>query len=237
MRISTILVVMFCGLWIAFPGHTNVYFFEDFEAYDVGDPVAGTGDWLQSQWCTDGSGEISDDISFPPGGKSAYVESGKKIAYVMLEGLPNDYYVGCMFYHDPAAKEVQSMITLTEESSSLPWIGIGVHPDFPNTYVGRDKALDNVHTDLKVDRQDWIHIVYHMTDSGTTVSLNGEKVHESPSVAGEFSKIEIGNCWVFEGESNFDYIVVADTLGEVTPPTAVSPSRKLSITWGKLRQE
>jgi hypothetical protein len=203
----------------------------------VGDRVDVSDLWAQNPWAPDGAGEISDKVSFPPEGKSAYIANGMKGSFATLDELPNDYFVGCMFYHDPSAKETRSMITLTDESSSMPWIGVGVHPDFPDTYVVRDKATGNVHEDLGIARQDWIHIVYHMTSSGTTVSLGGKEVYESPSTAEKFTKIEIGNPWVIEGESYFDYIIVADTLGEVTPYTAVSSSAKLSITWGRLKQE
>ena len=118
------------------------------------------------------------------------------------------------------------------------WLGVGTVETVANFSI-RDKMSGGAETDTGIKRKGWINIMWLVTADGTTILLDGEEVHASTingaAWSSEGSFIWFANCWIEEGESYLDSLIIADSQSEIDSLMAVDAREKLSTTWAGLK--
>lgn len=219
--------------------HAKIYLFEDFESYTVGGPLDAGDLWEQHRNAV-APGEASDEVSYPPGGKSGYFPGQSGFGHSFAEdNLPEEYTVSFCYYHDPKADPpphyMMVIIKPYPEAGAQGWLGVGTVETVPDTYSLRDKAGTGQETDTGVERKDWVNILFNVTKDGTGIIINGENVYTSPQTS--FDGFWFGDVWSGAAEAYIDSIVIADTPEEATEILAVRPEGKLSTAWAALKRE
>ena len=235
------LAILLFGLLIVLAwsatGHAEIYLFDDFESYKVGDPLDSGDIWIIHQNAV-APGEASAERSYPPGGQSGYFPGQSGIKHIFSAGdLPEEFVISALYYHDSSGDPPHYMLVFKGPGGN-DWLGVGTIETVPN-YSFRDKQGTAQETDTKVKRKDWVNILWRVTEDATDVLLDGEKVYTS-TIGGstwsqEGSFIWFANVWSPDGEAFADSIVIADTEKEATALLSVEPGGKLPTVWAALK--
>jgi hypothetical protein len=234
--------ICFLGVIISLVSVTKVnagiYLYEDFESYEVGQPLDEGDLWIIHQ-DANAPGEASEQISFPPGGKSGYLPGMSGIKHIIEAGeLPEEFVISVCYYHDSTEDPPPHYMLVFKGLAGNEWLGVGTVETLPN-YSVRDKKGTGQETDTGVERKDWINIVWRVYREATDIYLDGEEVYNSTigglswSQPGAF--IWFADVWSGASEAYVDSIIIADTLEEATEILAVEPGGKLLTTWAALK--
>jgi hypothetical protein len=218
----------------------EIYLFEDFESYNVGENL-DTSDLWEKHQDADAPGEASDSRSCPPGGKSGYFPGRSGIKHTIeAEELPEEFFISACYYHNPSEDPPPHYMLVFRGVPGEDWLGVGTVETVSN-YSIRDKRGTGQETDTGVKRKDWINIVWRASVDGTDVFLDGEEVHNSIITGGAWGQagsfIWFADVWSGASEAYVDSIVIADTLEEATEMLAVEPERKASTTWAAMKMD
>jgi len=221
----------------------NIYLWENFEGFAPGESLDATGVWVQQG--TEPLGIASDALSHPAGGISGYFEQRAGIRHTISEGeLPSEFVISAWFYHDASGPPPHYMLVFKGPAGN-DWLGVGTVETVEN-YSIRDKRGTGQETDTGVQRKDWVHIVWQVTQDGTEIFLDGQSVYTSVitgdtwRTAGSF--IWFANTWAASGYAYLDSIGIADTLQEIEKSSNLAsnpspadgvlhPATWVNLTW------
>jgi hypothetical protein len=220
--------------------HAKIYLLEDFESYEVGEPLDVSDLWETHQ-DANAPGEASDKRSYPSGGKSGYMPGMTGIRHTIeADELPEEFFISVCYYHDPEEDPPPHYMLVFRGVPGDAWLGVGTIETVPN-YSVRDKRGTGQETDTGVKRKDWINIVWRVTEDGTDVFLDGEEVYNSTIGGGVWNQagsfIWFADVWSGASEAYIDSVVIADTLEEATEILAVEPEGKVSTTWAAVKTD
>jgi len=250
MRVRYLLsVVMLLLVFAHTPAHAEVYFSEDFEAYDDGVDIGEESDVWEMTEPNDnpiGAGIASSNQALS-GQKSALFDDARCMGFPFaVLGLPESYVVSTWFYHDPdqdpPPDAIVTMIPDAYPGGGGSWLGIGTRNQavVPENYTFRDKTGTGIYEDTGIPRRaEWVQFVFVVNSDATNLYVDGKEIYTANIASSRYNGYQMSRTppWGAQnGEVFIDDVMIADTMEEIAAAQSVSAAGKLISTWGGLKR-
>ena len=249
MRFSYLFLVVLLLVFSYNPAHAEIYFSEDFEAYDDGVDIGEESDLWEMTEPNDnpvGAGIASSKQAFS-GQKSALFDNARCMGFPFADlGLPESYVVSTWFYHDPnqdpPPDAIVTMIPDAYPGGGGSWFGVGTRIEAVDTdnYTYRDKTGTGIYEDTGIARRaEWVQFVFMVNVDSTDLYVDGKEIYTANIASSRYNGYEMSRTppWGAQtGDVFIDDVMVADTMEEVKAEQSVSAAGKLVSTWGDLKR-